>query len=138
MLCARPLFAVTSAALRRIAEQKNSRPQHGSLAIWIFCPIPILGRIRAALDKTYGANVERAVLFGSRARADARPDSDYDIAVFLKEPDSFWRESGRLAEIETDILYDTGAVINALPLKAGRHREPSAFMEELTRDGRDL
>ena len=99
---------------------------------------PILGRFRAALDKTYGANVERAVLFGSRARGDARPDSDYDIAVFLKEPDSFWQESGRLAEIETDILYDTGAVINALPLKAGRDRQPSAFMEELTRDGRDL
>jgi hypothetical protein len=57
----------------------------------------------------------------------------------LRKPaDSFWQESGRLAEIETDILYDTGAVINALPLKAGRDREPSAFMEELTRDGRDL
>ena len=78
------------------------------------------------------------MLFGSRARGDARPDSDYDIAVFLREPDSFWQESGRLAEIETDILYDTGAVINALPLKVGQDREPSAFMEELTRDGRDL
>jgi uncharacterized protein len=99
---------------------------------------PILARFRAALDKTYGANVERVVLFGSRARGDARPDSDYDIAVFLKEPDSFWQESGRLAEIETDILYDTGAVINALPLKAGRDREPTAFMKELTRDGHDL
>ena len=99
---------------------------------------PILARFRAALDKTYGANVERVVLFGSRARGGARPDSDYDIAVFLKEPDSFWQESGRLAEIETDILYDTGAVINALPLKAGRDRQPSAFTEELTRDGRDL
>ena len=99
---------------------------------------PILARFRAALDKTYGANVERVVLFGSRARGDQRPDSDYDIAVFLKEPDSFWQESGRLAEIGTDILYDTGAVINALPLKAGRDRERSAFMQELTRDGRDL
>jgi predicted nucleotidyltransferase len=98
----------------------------------------ILARFRAALNRTYGAKIERVVLFGSRARGDERPDSDYDIAVFLKEPDSFWKESGRLAEIGTDILYDTGAVINALPFKAGPDQEQSAFMRELTRDGRDL
>jgi uncharacterized protein len=99
---------------------------------------PILTRFRAAVEKTYGANVERVVLFGSRARGDEQPDSDYDIAVFLKTPDSFWTESGRLAEIGTDILYDTGAVINALPLKAGLDREENAFTRELARDGRDL
>jgi uncharacterized protein len=81
---------------------------------------PILARFRASLDRVYGARIDRVVLFGSRARGDARPDSDYDVAVFLKEPESFWTESGRLAEIETDILYDTGAVINALPFRAGR------------------
>ena len=78
------------------------------------------------------------MLFGSRARGDARPDSDYDVAVFLKEPDSFWRESERLADIETDILYDTGAVINALPLRAGLDREHDALMREVARDGREL
>jgi predicted nucleotidyltransferase len=99
---------------------------------------PVLSRFRAALDKTYGERLERAVLFGSRARGDARPDSDYDIAVFLKHPDSFWKESGHLAELETDILYDTGAVINALPFSAGSYRENSPLMHELARDGLDL
>ncbi len=51
---------------------------------------PILRRLRASLDKAYGARIERVVLFGSRARGDVRPDSDYDVAVFLKEPESFW------------------------------------------------
>ena len=98
---------------------------------------PVLARLRASLNRTYGEKIERVVLFGSRARGDARPDSDYDIAVFLKAPDSFWTESGRLAEIETDILYDTGAVINALPLKAD-FDQTRALMREIERDGREL
>lgn len=99
---------------------------------------PILERFRAALVQVYGERLERAVLFGSRARGDARPDSDYDIALFLKEPESFWQESGHLAEIETDILYDTGAVINALPFSAGAYGARTPFMHEIRRDGLDL
>ncbi len=99
---------------------------------------PILTRFRAALARTYGERLERAVVFGSRARGDARQDSDYDIAVFLREPESFWQESGRLAEIETDILYDTGAVINALPFSAGAYGARTLLMHELRRDGLDL
>lgn len=101
-------------------------------------PDPILARFRAALAETYGERLERAVLFGSRARGDAQPDSDYDIAVFLKESEGLWQESGRLADIETAILHDTGAVINALPFSAGAYGARTPLMHELRRDGRDL
>jgi uncharacterized protein len=99
---------------------------------------PILTRFRAALDETYGDRIERVVLFGSRARGEARPGSDYDIAVFLKDFESFGADAGRIAAIETDILYDTGAVINALPFKAGAYSERTGLMLELRRDGIDL
>src|ERR1700758_1394307 len=92
---------------------------------------PILRRFWAALNEIYGERIDRVVLFGSRARGDARPDSDYDVAVFLKDLDNFGQEARRIAEIETDILYDTGAVINAMPLKAGSYRERTGFMGEL-------
>ena len=59
---------------------------------------PILARFRAALDRLYGDRIEHVVLFGSRARGDAQPDSDYDIAVFLWNPGSFWQEMGPLAD----------------------------------------
>jgi predicted nucleotidyltransferase len=99
---------------------------------------PILIRFRAALDAVYGDRIERVVLFGSRARSGAQPGSDYDVAVFLRNPGSFWHETGPLADIETAILYDTGAVINALPFPAGTYRERTGFMGELRRDGLDL
>src|SRR5277367_3331779 len=98
---------------------------------------PILIRFRAALDEVYGEGLERVVLFGSRARG-ARPDSDYDIAVFLKNFGGFGREAARIAAIETDILYDTGAVINALPFRAEAYEERNGLMHELRREGRDL
>jgi predicted nucleotidyltransferase len=68
---------------------------------------PVLGRFRAALNSAYGARIERVVLFGSRARGDARPDSDYDVAVFLNDLAGFGEEAAKIAAIETDILYDT-------------------------------
>jgi hypothetical protein len=46
---------------------------------------PVLRRFRKALDTMYGHRLDRVVLFGSRARGDARPDSDYDAAVFLRD-----------------------------------------------------
>ena len=99
---------------------------------------PVLTSFRRLLDAAYGKQIERVLLFGSRARGDDTPGSDYDVAVFLKQPKSFWKESGRLADIETEILLDTGAVINALPFEAAAFSRDSAFMRELKRDGRDL
>jgi uncharacterized protein len=100
---------------------------------------PVLVRFRQALDRTYGpGKIERVVLFGSRARGDARPDSDYDIAVFLFDPSPLWDDLGTLARITTAILDDTGAVISAKPFAAGSHTERSPLMREIRRDGRDL
>jgi WGR domain len=38
---------------------------------------PILKRFRAGLDAIYGSQLERVVLYGSHARGDAHPESDY-------------------------------------------------------------
>ena len=84
------------------------------------------------------ATSSNASCCSGRARGDARADSDYDVAVFLKDSGSFWTESGRLADIETDILYDTGAVINALPFPTEALRSASPLMYELRREGVDL
>ncbi len=99
---------------------------------------PILVRFRAAFSEVYGSRLERALQYGSRARGEAHPDSDYDVAVFLSGTEGLWRESGRLAEIETNILFGAGAVINALPFAAGAYAERTPLMSELRRDGLDL
>jgi uncharacterized protein len=99
---------------------------------------PILVRFRTALDALYGDRLERVVLFGSRARGDANADSDYDVAVFLRELSDRWGEARRLSVIETDILAETGAFIHSMPYRAGSYRQRTPLMHEIRRDGVDL
>jgi uncharacterized protein len=99
---------------------------------------PILSRFRAALAETYGDRLERTVLFGSRARGDGRPDSDYDIAVFIRDPDAWFDEVVRLANLGTDILMDTGAVISAEPFRADAYEDTSSLMKAIRSEGIDL
>jgi predicted nucleotidyltransferase len=88
--------------------------------------------------RVFRHQLKRGAPFASRARGDARPDSDYDIAIFLKDFAGIAEEMGPIAEIETDILMETGAVINALPLRAGAYRERNGLTAELRREGLDL
>jgi len=99
---------------------------------------PILKRFRVALAETYGDRLERVVLFGSRARGDARKDSDYDIAVFLKDLTDRWQELDRIIPVVTDILYEDEAFIHAMPYPAGSYRDRTPLMGEIRREGVDL
>ncbi len=99
---------------------------------------PVLTRFRAALGETYSAKIERVVLFGSRARGDARADSDYDVAVFLHDMPDRAREMNRLADIGTEILYDIGEVIHAMPYRAGSYRDRTPLMHQIRLDGVDV
>ena len=87
---------------------------------------PILAQFRAVLADMYGERLERVVLYGSRACGDAEQDSDYDVAVFLRDMDDCdrLREMNRITDITSGILYDTGEFIEALPYSATSYNDP--------------
>ena len=102
------------------------------------CDDPILKRFRAALDHMYGERIERVVLFGSRARGDAREGSDYDVAVFLRDLADRFVEMDRLADLGTDILNETGEFVHAMPYRAGAYDDRTSLMHEIRREGVEL
>jgi uncharacterized protein len=102
------------------------------------CDDPVLKHLRAALDEMYGERIERVVLFGSRARGDAHEDSDYDVAVFLRDITDRFAEMDRLADLGTDILNKTGEFVHAMPYRAGSYDERTPLMLAVRSEGVDL
>lgn len=83
----------------------------------------------------------------ARARGDARPDSDYDVAVFLRDLGDLTdprqlaardAEMKRLAGIVTDILYQDGEFIHAMPYPARSYHERTPLMHQIRAEGIDL
>jgi uncharacterized protein len=99
---------------------------------------PVLVRFRQALNEMYGNQLERVVLFGSRARGDARSDSDYDVAVFLKSLPDRWAELDRLARLRVQMIDETGAFFDAKPYPVIALQERTPLVHEIRQDGIDL
>ncbi len=70
----------------------------------------------------------------------ARPDSDYDVLVCLKDFGLAGRhkEIERISKITADIVRDTSELISALPYPASSRTSRASLMHEMRRDGAGL
>ena len=78
------------------------------------------------------------MLYGSRARGNARSDSDYlTSAIFLNDAQAFdrWVELNRLAELRVKFLDETGAFFDARAYPVATYQERSPLMHEVRREG---
>lgn len=86
-------------------------------------------------------NLAGAILFGSRARQNHRPDSDADIAVLLHgHRGQFLDTKLALADIAYDVLLETGVLIQPLPVWEDEWQHPEihsnpALLHNISRDG---
>jgi predicted nucleotidyltransferase len=96
---------------------------------------PVLERFRQALAELYGPALDRVVLFGSRARGDAEADSDYDVAVFLKDMGDRRTEWNRLADLRVRFLDAGEPFFEAIPFLASDYQKHTPLMHEIRRDG---
>lgn len=96
---------------------------------------PDLLRFRDAVAELYGPTLDRVVLFGSRARGEAKADSDYDLAIFLNGPTDIWAEWGRLARLRSRFLLDGAPFFEAIPFPATAYADRTPIMHEIRKDG---
>lgn len=100
-----------------------------------------LAEFAVLLRVHYGERLKGAWLFGSRARGEAGPESDADVAVVLDQVDEIWKEVKALSDLSFDFLVRDGVYIEAKPVAweawndPALHRNPS-LVRAMKRDGR--
>lgn len=99
----------------------------------------LLARIRATIDLIEPD--ARVILFGSRARGDARPDSDWDLLVLLDGPVTESRKR-RIRDHLYDLELATNTVISAIVRTKEEWASPrfrqTPLHAEVDRDGIDV
>ena len=90
-----------------------------------------------SLVKSVKSKIRSIYLFGSRARGDQKPYSDYDLLLVMKKKDRAVID--RLYDAVIDILVETGKVLS---LKIFREEEfdrlssiPTPFMKRVLKEG---
>ena len=82
-----------------------------------------------------GAHPERIILFGSRARGEARPNSDYDVLVIKESDEPRYRRTARLYTILADLPVEVEVLVYTPGEVAEWSRVPQAFVTTAMREG---
>ena len=84
------------------------------------------------------ARIRTVTLFGSRARGDDRPDSDYDLLLVVAD-DFTLAEKSRLYDAVMDILLETGRLVSLKIFKEKEferlRRLETPFITNVLREG---
>jgi len=85
-----------------------------------------------------------AILYGSRARGNHRPDSDVDVAVLLKgEHQKVLKVALAMSDMAYDVLLETGINISPLPVWLDEWERPERYsnptlLRNIAREGARL
>lgn len=100
---------------------------------------PALRSVRACLAAAFGRRLRGVVLYGSRARGDHRPDSDYDVLVVLTGPIALERDVPATVEALYPIQLQLDVPLHASPVDVEAYDAGEQdFFRRVRREGIEL
>ncbi len=95
----------------------------------------VLADLRRGLSEVLGGQFGNAYLFGSRARGDARPDSDFDVLVVVEGEFDYGELIRRTSRVVAGLSLKYDAVISRAFVSRERfERERSPFLLNVRRE----
>ncbi|MBI3795254.1 MAG: nucleotidyltransferase domain-containing protein [Nitrospinae bacterium] len=85
------------------------------LTVPAITPIELLRLVKGRLLPVFGARLKGVVLYGSRARGDAKEDSDYDFLVLLEGPIDLDADISIMVEAVYDLVLEFSVLISTQP-----------------------
>jgi predicted nucleotidyltransferase len=73
---------------------------------------PILKKLKRGLTEIYGEQIDRILLYGSRARGDERSDSDIDILIVLKNEFNYSEMLRLSSDLAASLSLENDVVIS--------------------------
>ncbi|CAN5562494.1 nucleotidyltransferase domain-containing protein [soil metagenome] len=96
----------------------------------------LLGILRQSFQAIFGEQFDQMLLFGSRARGDARADSDIDVLVILRGDFAYGDVVARTSEIVVRLSLENDLVISTVFVTKERFgQENSPFLLNIRREG---
>ncbi len=96
-----------------------------------------LRRFKIAIEEILGGNLVEIKLFGSKARGDARKDSDIDVIVIISSGN--WHICDVVYGIATDILLETNICISPKVINRKEYKHlyniGTPFIKNVIREG---
>jgi predicted nucleotidyltransferase len=77
-----------------------------------------LEAVVVALHHLYGPRLRRLILYGSKARGDATPESDIDILALIEDVNSRFEERRRINAVVVPIALKHNVLVSVLPVDA--------------------
>ena len=83
----------------------------------------ILHDLRTGLAHRLGDRLEAVYLYGSRARRDARPDSDIDVLVVLRGEFDYFKTLDQISDLAWTLSLDNDVVITQVLISKEKYSQ---------------
>lgn len=95
----------------------------------------ILNRLRKDLQESLGAELVSLYLYGSQARGEARPDSDVDVLIVVKDESDYMGLLERTAGVICGLSLENDIVISPAFISKKRFdQEQLPFIQNVKRE----
>lgn len=91
--------------------------------------------LRQEIQAALGDDLDTTLLYGSRARGDATPESDWDVLVLLRDSANRAKARAAMRALVGRIAEETNEHVSILPIKWSEAAENAGLLANVAREG---